>query len=111
MVKSVPTLLVLKALEREVSHGYRIASWINQASEGALELKEGTLYPLLHTLEQKGLIVGEWRREEGQREVRVYRLTDRGYRQLRQEERVWQGFAQGVQRILQHSGGAVHDPV
>ncbi len=111
MMKSVPTLLVLKALEREVSHGYRIAAWINETSEGALELKEGTLYPLLHGLEQKGLIVGEWRREAGQREVRVYRLTDRGRRQLHQDSRAWEGFSQGVSRILNQSGGVAHDPV
>ncbi len=111
MVKSVPALLVLKALEREVTHGYRIANWINQVSDGALELQEGTLYPLLHNLEKKGLIVGEWRREEGQREVRVYRLTERGHRQLRQDESIWKGMAAGVNRVLNQEGGVAHDPI
>ena len=110
MIKSVPALLVLKALEREVSHGYRIASWINQRSNGALEMKEGTLYPLLHSLEAKGLIAGEWRHDEGQRPVRIYRLTDRGFRQLRQEQRGWEMFARGVDQVLQQ-GGVAHDPV
>ncbi len=109
-MKSVPTLLVLKALDRESAHGYRIATWINQTSEGALELKEGTLYPLLHNLEQKGLIEGEWQHEAGQREVRIYHLTDRGRRQLRQEEVVWERFAKGVNHVMQQ-GGVLSDPV
>ena len=109
MIKSVPALLVLKALEREVSHGYRIAAWINQTSNGSLEMKEGTLYPLLHSLEAKGLIQGEWRDQEGQRAVRMYRLTDRGYRHLQQEATSWESFSQGVDKIL-GQGGLAHDP-
>ena len=105
MIKSVPTLLVLKALEREVAHGYGIAAWINRTSNGALEMKEGTLYPLLHNLEAKGLIQGEW--QDGQRPVKLYRLTDRGYRKLKQEERSWTSFAKGMEKVL---GGAAHDP-
>jgi PadR family transcriptional regulator PadR len=109
MIKSVPALLVLKALEREVSHGYRIAAWINQTSNGALEMKEGTLYPLLHSLEAKGLIQGQWHDQSGQRPVRMYRLTDRGCRELKQEERSWETFSQGVEKIL-GQGGVAHDP-
>jgi PadR family transcriptional regulator PadR len=110
MLKSVPALLALKALAQGPAHGYRIAAWINQASDGALELKEGTLYPLLHGLEQKGLIRGQWRREEGERELRVYALTERGRRRLQEDERTWRETAAGVNRVLAQ-GEVVHEPL
>jgi PadR family transcriptional regulator PadR len=110
VLKSVPTLLVLKALSQGPAHGYRIASWVNHASDGGLELKEGTLYPLLHGLERKGLIEGEWRRDERDREARVYRLTERGRRRLQEDERVWRAFANGVDQVLEQ-GGVASDPV
>ncbi len=109
-MKSIPTLLILKSLERQSTHGYRIAAWINQASEGAIELKEGTLYPLLHNLEDKGLIVGEWQDDGGPRPVRIYHLTDRGRRQLQTERGTWQRYSQGVNLVM-GQGGAAHDPV
>lgn len=109
-MKSVPTLLVLKALERQSTHGYRIAAWINETSDGAILLKEGTLYPLLHSLENKGLIEGEWQEDGGPRPVRIYHLTDRGRRQLQTERGTWHRYAQGVNLVMDHGGGA-HDPV
>ena len=110
LIKSVPALLVLKALAQGPAHGYRIASWVNHASDGALELKEGTLYPLLHGLEQKGLIEGEWRREAGGREVRVYHLTMRGRGRLREDASLWGRMAQGVDKVLER-GDLAHEPV
>ncbi len=109
-MKSVPTLLVLKALERQSTHGYRIAAWINDSSEGAIELKEGTLYPLLHNLEDKGLIVGEWQDDGGSRPVRIYHLTDRGRRLLQTERGTWQRYSKGVNLVM-GQGGVTHDPV
>jgi PadR family transcriptional regulator PadR len=106
MVKSVPALLVLKALATEPAHGYRIAAWINQRTDGQLELKEGTLYPLLHSLERQGLIEGEWRRDAGDREVRVYRLTERGSRRLRADERQWRSMADAVDAVLNQKEAA-----
>ena len=109
-MKSVPTLLVLKALERQSTHGYRIAAWINDSSEGAIELKEGTLYPLLHNLEDKGLIFGEWQDDGGSRPVRIYHLTDRGRRLLQTEGGTWQRYSKGVNLVM-GQGGVTHDPV
>jgi DNA-binding PadR family transcriptional regulator len=109
-MKSVPTLLVLKALERQSTHGYRIAAWINAASDGAIELKEGTLYPLLHQLEAKGLIVGEWEEDGGPRPVRIYHLTDRGRRQLQTDRSTWQQYSHGVNLVI-NQGGTAHDAV
>lgn len=110
MLKSVPTLLVLKALASGPAHGYRIASLVNQASKGSLELREGTLYPLLHALERKGLIQGQWHRDPGGRELRVYELTTRGRGRLREDEKLWHRMAQGVDQVLE-GGDPVHEPV
>ena len=109
-MKSVPTLLVLKALASGPAHGYRIASWVNQMSEGSLELKEGTLYPLLHALERKGLIQGQWHRDSAGRELRVYEITTRGRGRLREDEKVWHRVAKGVDHVLE-GGDPVHEPV
>jgi DNA-binding PadR family transcriptional regulator len=106
VVKSVPALLVLKALANEPAHGYRIAVWLNKRTDGQLELKEGTLYPLLHNLERQGLIEGEWRREAGDREVRVYQLTERGRGRLREDEKKWRQLAVSVDAVLQDGGAA-----
>ncbi len=109
-MKSIPTLLVLKALERQSTHGYRIAAWINQTSDGAIQLKEGTLYPLLHNLEDKGLIVGEWQDDGGPRPVRIYHLTDRGRHQLQTDDGTWRRYSQGVNLVMDH-GGLANDPI
>src|SRR2546421_9161865 len=78
LLKGNTPTLVLAVLRDGPLHGYGIAREIERRSESALQCKEGTLYPALHALERDGLVRGEWRREEGGRERKVYSLTPPG---------------------------------
>lgn len=83
-------LLVLKTLEAlGPLHGYRIARRIEQISDNALALNQGTLYPALLKLEQAGWIAASWGESDSGRRVKVYALTRAGRRQLRAEEASW----------------------
>src|SRR5687768_7273421 len=82
-------LLVLKTLSRGPAHGYAIAAHIQQVSNDALRVEEGSLYPALHRLEQADAIAAEWQFTEQNRRVRVYRLTRSGHRHLQQEQEKW----------------------
>ena len=111
LLPSVPTLLVLEVLATAPGHGYEIARRIEGRSEGALTLKEGTLYPLLYRLERDGLVVGEWREVPNGRRMRVYTLTETGAGRLAQARSEWTVRAQGVNRVLGSGEATALGPV
>lgn len=96
---STPTL-VLAVLRDAPLHGYAIAREIERRSGSALRCKEGTLYPVLHALEQQELITGEWARDERGRERKVYRITPVGLAELTRRARTWQEFAAAIQQVI-----------
>ena len=84
-------LMVLKTLDTlGVMHGYGIAQRIQQVSENLLQLNQGTLYPALLRLEQKGWIASKWGTSENNRRARFYSLTRTGKKQLAREAEDWQ---------------------
>lgn len=93
-------LLVLKALSLEPMHGWGISQRILQLSEQALRLGQGSLYPALYRLEKRGLVVGEWRTSENNREAKYYRLTAAGKRALVGEVDRWRFFSAAVDRVV-----------
>jgi transcriptional regulator len=94
-------LIVLKTLETMgPTHGYGIAVRIQQVSANILQLNQGTLYPALLRLEQKGWIKSEWGESENKRRARFYSLTKAGRKQLREETADWERFAGVMQRVL-----------
>ena len=94
-------LIVLKTLETlGPLHGYGIAVRIQQVSANILHLNQGTLYPALLRLEQKGWITSEWGESENKRRARFYSLTRAGRKQLREETANWERFAAVMQRVL-----------
>jgi len=94
-------LIVLKTLETlGPTHGYGIAVRIQQVSTNILQLNQGTLYPALLRLEQKGWIKSEWGESENRRRARFYSLTKAGKKQLREETANWERFAGVMQRVL-----------
>jgi transcriptional regulator len=96
-------LMVLKTLEAlGPLHGYGIARRIEQVAEGALNLNQGTIYPALLRLEQKGLIASDWGLSENNRRARFYRITAAGRRQLEAEEQLWARTVSLVSRLLEH---------
>ncbi len=94
-------LIVLKTLETlGPTHGYGLAIRIQQVSANILQLNQGTLYPALLRLEQKGWIASEWGESENKRRARFYSLTRAGKKQLREETANWDRFAGVMQRVL-----------
>jgi transcriptional regulator len=97
-------LLVLTILERRGPlHGYGIATAIEDLSEEALRVEEGSLYPALHRMEELGWIDAEWRMSETKRRARFYRVTKAGKKQLESEAKRWLSFSAGVGRVLRHA--------
>lgn len=98
-------LMVLRTLETiGPSHGYAIASRLEQASSGAIQLNMGTLYPGLMRLEQRGMVRGEWGLTDNKRRARFYRITARGRRHLLREKEGWDRMVSIVDALFGERG-------
>ena len=95
-------LLILKVANVGPIHGYAIAQRLQQISR---DVQQGSLYPALHRLENKGFLAAEWSESETGREAKFYRLTAKGSRQLRAETGNWQRLSQAVGLVLQLAEG------
>lgn len=94
-------LLVLKTLDTlGPVHGFGIAQRIQQVSEDLLQLNQGTLYPALLRLEQRGWITGKWGLSENNRRAKYYSLTQKGRKQLRDEAAEWHQMSVVINRVL-----------
>ena len=91
--------LILAALQKEPLHGYEIVRRIRETG-GAGKLSEGQIYPYLHDLENRGLLVGEWQTDTGAAARKVYRLTPKGHGELERQKSLWNKFASGVGSLL-----------
>ena len=94
-------MLVLKALSLGPMHGYGVGQRIRQLAEDMLKVEEGTLYPALYRIEQRGWIESEWGTSENNRRARFYKLTRSGRRQLVVEESQWEHLTAAVAKGLQ----------
>ena len=93
-------LLVLKILALEPMHGWGISQCIEQLSRGAFAINQGSLYPALQRLENKGWIAGTWHVTENNRRARVYELTRKGRSALGDETATWRRYANAMEFIL-----------
>ena len=93
-------MLVLRVLAREPSHGYAIAQRIHQLSAEELRVEEGSLYPALQKLLVKGWVKAAWRESESGRQVREYRITASGRRQLDAEVSEYRRMASAIGQLL-----------
>jgi PadR family transcriptional regulator, regulatory protein PadR len=94
-------LLILKALSLGPMHGYGVGQRIMQLAEDLLRVEEGSLYPALYRLEERGWIESEWGTSENNRRARFYRLTRAGRKQLQLEEENWQRFVLAIGKVMQ----------
>jgi transcriptional regulator len=101
LVQGTLDMLVLKALSRGPTHGYGVAEWIEQTSEDVLRVEEGALYPALHRLELRGLLVSEWGLSENNRRAKFYRLTATGRKALAGETKQWNRMAGAIARVME----------
>jgi PadR family transcriptional regulator, regulatory protein PadR len=96
-------LLILKTLNLEPMHGWGISARIQQFSRGVLDVNQGSLYPALQRLEQRGWIDSEWRTTENNRRAKYYRLTSSGRRAVGSETDSWRRYVNAVELILKTS--------
>jgi len=94
-------MLILKVVAAGPLHGYAIAQRIGQISRALLQVPQGSLYPALHRLENRGLLTASWLETEAGRDAKVYRLTARGRKRLDQEISDWQRLTDAIALILQ----------
>jgi len=92
--------LILKTLAGAPRHGYAIGRFIEETTDQAVLVEEGSLYPALYRMERRGWIEAEWGTSELGRRAKFYRLTDEGRDQLATETATWERFAAGVSKVL-----------
>jgi transcriptional regulator len=93
-------ILILKALLAGPAHGYGVARWVEEAAGDVLRIEEGSLYPALRRLQDRGWVTSEWGLSENNRRARFYTITDAGRRHLRSEAAVWLRYAGAVTQVL-----------
>lgn len=94
-------LLVLRVLSRGELHGWGIANRLGQLSQSALQVDEGSLYPALYRMEEKGWIEAEWKQTENNRRAKYYTLTRAGRKQLEKEQELWERMSAIIATVLQ----------
>lgn len=99
LLKGSTNLLILKLLEKENMYGYQMIKELQKKSENIFELKEGTLYPILHLLEEKNYITSYWD-ETTSKKRKYYSITKKGKDVLKEKEEEWKIFSSGVNRVI-----------
>lgn len=94
-------LMILKTLSRDAMHGYGIAQRIHEAADDLLKIEDGSLYPALYRMEERGWIASDWGVSENNRRAKFYKLTRAGRKQLDAECANWKRVSQAITRILQ----------
>src|SRR3954464_6328701 len=101
LLRGTLDLLILRTLELRPMHGVAIADRISQVTQGAFQVKAGSLFPALHRLEQEGWIEGQWQESAEGRRVRSYTLTRDGKRQLAAEKKTWMRTVEAMSALLE----------
>jgi len=94
-------MLILKIVALGPIHGYAIAQRLQQISKEVLQVQQGSLYPALHRLENRGWMKSDWRNSETGREAKYYSLTREGTRQLETENANWNRLAEAIRLVMQ----------
>lgn len=100
LLKGSTVILILKLLERKPMYGYEMIKEMENTSGGVFQFKEGTLYPILHSLELDGMLEAYWSDAQGNRQRKYYNLTKQGQSQLEEKRREWIVFRSAVEQIL-----------
>ena len=98
-------LLILKVVTLGPLHGYAIAQRLQQISREVLQVQQGTLYPALHRLENRGLLSAEWKLSDTGREAKFYRLTRKGRAKLERETASWHRLTEAIGLVLRAAEG------
>lgn len=102
LIKGSSVILILKMLEKETMYGYQMIKTIEEKSNKIFQWKEGSLYPVLYSMEKKGLIKSFWK--EDKRKRKYYEITDKGIKEAKKLENDWDTFSRSMNHLL---GGAI----
>ena len=94
-------MLILGILKDRDQYGYEMIESLNRISENVFEMKEGTLYPVLHSLEKAGYLKSYEQENEGGRRRKYYHVTKKGHRQLAEQKEEWRAFSGAVNAVLE----------
>lgn len=99
LIKGSTSMLVLSVLKSDDLYGYKIIKQIETLSENVFVLKEGTIYPILHALEEENLLESYWE-NDGSRKRKYYHITKKGLKQLKEKQQEWQIYSTSVTKVL-----------
>jgi PadR family transcriptional regulator PadR len=100
LLQGTLAILILKALLTGVTHGYGIARWVEDTTDDVLRIEEGSLYPALRRLEDRGWVKSEWGLSENNRRARFYTITAAGRTHLRNEAALWLRYSSAVAQVI-----------
>lgn len=100
LLKGSTSALIMTLLSQESMYGYQIIKKLDQKSNGIFQFKEGTLYPILHSLETKGMIESYWVEKEGSRKRKYYTVTKKGNKFLKEKQEEWVTFRSAIDKVL-----------
>lgn len=100
LIKGSMTTIILKLLSQDDCYGYELIKKANHITEGAFSFKEGTLYPILHNLEEQQIIQSYWQQADGERKRKYYTITDIGLSVLAEKKVEWNFFQNMMEKIL-----------
>lgn len=107
MLKGTLDMMILRTLKAGDAHGHTIAKVIERSSEDVLQVEQGSLYPALHRLEDRGWVSSYWGESENNRKARFYRLTPAGKKQLLRETDRWRRMARAIGLVMGEERGGV----
>lgn len=95
-------MLILRTLQMGAAHGHQVAKHLQRTTDDVLQVEHGSLYPALHRLEKKGWLVAKWEptAKDSKRQLKFYRLTASGRKQLLAEESRWRQMAEAIARVM-----------
>lgn len=105
LLKGSTVILILSLLEQKPMYGYEMIKEIDKKSNGVFAFKEGTLYPILHSLEIDGMIESYWDEGEGNRKRKYYKITSQGRLHIKEKKEEWETFRSAVDQVIK--GGLV----
>ncbi len=100
LTKGSSAMLVLSVLQKKDMYGYQIIKEIELSSEKVFSFKEGTLYPILHSFEQNGLVKSYWEESDQGRKRKYYHITKKGLKELSDTKQEWEAYSAAVSKVL-----------
>lgn len=102
LVQGTLDMLILRTLQMGPAHGHQIAKHLQRTTDDVLQVEHGSLYPALHRLEKKGWLIAKWElaAKDSKRQLKFYRLTTSGRKQLLAEESRWSQMAEAIARVM-----------